>query len=100
MNKYQELLERPEWKEKRERILERDGHTCQFCGSTEQLQVHHFNYDAPTPWDVPDKYTRIITSYHLVFVNVTNIYPIVDGKDSPLNDSKSKDSMSTETMPC
>ena len=56
MNKYQELLERPEWKEKRERILERDGHTCQFCGSTEQLQVHHFNYDAPTPWDVPDKY--------------------------------------------
>ena len=57
MNKYQELLERPEWKEKRERILERDGHTCQFCGSTDkQLQVHHFNYDAPTPWDVPDKY--------------------------------------------
>lgn len=75
MNKYQELLERPEWKEKRERILKRDDHRCQRCGATDNLQVHHFNYDAPTPWDVPDQYLMTLCKdchkdYHIIPVGL------------------------------
>lgn len=36
---YNELLEKPEWKQKREEILERDNHTCQRCGMDEKLKL-------------------------------------------------------------
>lgn len=32
-------------KQLKERIKERDNHTCQKCGSTERLSVHHIDYD-------------------------------------------------------
>lgn len=35
----------PEWYARRKEILERDGFTCQKCGSKENLQVHHKVYD-------------------------------------------------------
>lgn len=36
MSTYQELLDDPRWKEKRQEILERDKHTCQRCGHNEK----------------------------------------------------------------
>lgn len=42
---YQQQLQSEEWKAKRLEILERDNHTCQCCGSTRYLQVHHSKYD-------------------------------------------------------
>lgn len=62
-NSYGELLFRPEWKEKRGRIMERDGNRCVICGSTKDLQVHHrqYHFNAVSnrkclPWDYDDKY--------------------------------------------
>ena len=59
---YGELLFREEWKVKREMILIRDNHTCQFCGSQENLQVHHRQYHFverlgvfKLPWDYPNE---------------------------------------------
>jgi len=34
-----------EWPAARREALERDGHTCQECGSTSDLHVHHINGD-------------------------------------------------------
>lgn len=55
---YFQLLERIEWKEKRERILIRDGHCCQMCGITGEqapLQVHHKHYiEGLDPWEYKD----------------------------------------------
>jgi 5-methylcytosine-specific restriction endonuclease McrA len=35
------------YKEFREKVLERDGHKCQYCGAAENLQVHHiFPYES------------------------------------------------------
>lgn len=42
--KYTEMLLRPEWKQKRQEILARDGSACRNCGTREKLQVHHRQY--------------------------------------------------------
>lgn len=61
---YGELLLRPEWKQRRIAILERDGYTCQFCGCTDRsiLHVHHRQYHYidrldvfRMPWEYPDQ---------------------------------------------
>jgi hypothetical protein len=41
---YQEYLQTPEWQERRQRILKRDGFRCQVCNSSERLNVHHRDY--------------------------------------------------------
>lgn len=41
---YQEYLKSDTWKSKRERVLERDAHTCQACCSRKATQVHHLTY--------------------------------------------------------
>jgi 5-methylcytosine-specific restriction endonuclease McrA len=41
---YSELLEAPQWNQKRKQILYRDGHRCKHCGNTHSLQVHHKQY--------------------------------------------------------
>lgn len=55
---YITLLERIEWKEKRERILIRDDYRCQMCGVTceqAQLHVHHKHYiEGLDPWEYKD----------------------------------------------
>lgn len=62
---YEQLLLQPEWKEKRLHIIRRDGHRCQYCGATDNLQVHHKyylqypNHTRPKPWEYPD--TALIT---------------------------------------
>jgi len=42
--RYQEYLQTPEWRERRKRILERDGYKCQVCNSPDRLNVHHRDY--------------------------------------------------------
>lgn len=57
---YSELLTSPEWIEKRNIILDRDNHKCQYCGKTHDLQVHHKYYSKypnnklVDPWNYPD----------------------------------------------
>ena len=43
--KYQKYLNSRAWRTKRKRVLERDEHRCQNCGSTTNLQVHHWTYE-------------------------------------------------------
>lgn len=31
------------WSERREKVLDRDNRECQFCGDTDDLQVHHIS---------------------------------------------------------
>ena len=62
---YEAALNDDRWRRKREKILERDHHTCQYCGSHKDLQVHHKYYmrypdgKFADPWDYPDE--KLIT---------------------------------------
>jgi len=40
---YKEQLKTPEWKQQRDKVVTRDG-CCQYCGSFENLEVHHLFY--------------------------------------------------------
>lgn len=44
-SKYQEFLNSDYWQNVREQVLERDNHTCQGCGVTTNLHVHHMTYN-------------------------------------------------------
>lgn len=54
---YVEMCQRPEWQQKRLKILERDDWQCQVCGTkTETLAVHHWYYKSGSmPWEYPDR---------------------------------------------
>lgn len=41
---YKEQLTDGRWLRKKNEILERDNYTCQRCGATSNLQVHHKEY--------------------------------------------------------
>ena len=49
---YEAFLQSPEWKEIRMRRLNKDHNRCVVCGSSELLQVHHFNYRLLTDEDM------------------------------------------------
>lgn len=57
---YKKLLQDPNWKAKRLKILNRDNYCCRYCGSTKYLKVHHKYYsrypngDKVMPWNYPD----------------------------------------------
>lgn len=57
---YREDLNDGRWKEKREKILKRDGYRCRWCGCVDGLQVHHKYYNKypdggrVKAWDYPD----------------------------------------------
>lgn len=63
---YKQQLQTKEWKAKRLEILERDGHKCTVCESTEKLQVHHLYYrKTKKAWEYPDKaLTTLCKSCH------------------------------------
>jgi hypothetical protein len=42
--KYNEYLNSPEWREKRELVLRRANGICEGCGKVNATQVHHLNY--------------------------------------------------------
>lgn len=43
-NWYNDYLKSPAWRDRRTRVLERDGHICQACLRREATQVHHLTY--------------------------------------------------------
>lgn len=57
---YEDLLKTEEWREKRQKILNRDNNKCVYCGKMHNLQVHHKYYSKyPNgfrvyPWNYPD----------------------------------------------
>ena len=57
---YREDLNDERWKRKREKILKRDGYKCRWCGSIDELRVHHKYYNKypdgsrVRAWDYPD----------------------------------------------
>jgi 5-methylcytosine-specific restriction endonuclease McrA len=59
-SEYDRLLQDERWKNKRNNILNRDNHKCQWCGKTTDLQIHHKYYNVypngnkANPWDYPD----------------------------------------------
>jgi hypothetical protein len=57
MPTYSELLQRPEWKAKKRKILQRDNWQCLYCNTTdEEMHVHHILYtdDGAMPWEYED----------------------------------------------
>lgn len=60
---YQKLLQRTEWKLKRDQILHRDSFKCRNCKVESGLQVHHKQYQRykssgkfKSPWNYENKY--------------------------------------------
>ena len=43
--KHNDYLRSPEWKERRMKVLRRDGYMCQACLQNPATQVHHLSYD-------------------------------------------------------
>lgn len=41
---YEEYLKSPEWRAKRNMVLERDKHMCQGCMDAQATEVHHHTY--------------------------------------------------------
>lgn len=63
--KYKELLTTRQWKQKRKRILNRDGWACTKCGCKENLEVHHIWYiEGRVPWDVPNSFLTTLCRTH------------------------------------
>lgn len=64
MSEYTELLRHPRWQEKRLRVLERAGFTCERCGDTErELHAHHKIYlKGRRPWEYADDLLECLCS--------------------------------------
>jgi len=59
----EEFYDSDAWLDMREEILERDEYTCQVCGATKHLQVHHIvprKYIHVVSWDI-DREENLIT---------------------------------------
>jgi 5-methylcytosine-specific restriction endonuclease McrA len=63
---YREYLLTPEWQERRQRILKRDGLHCQVCNSPEHLNVHHRDYTR-RGYENDSDLTTLCQSCHQVF---------------------------------
>ena len=51
---YEEQLKDPRWYALRDKVLKQDGYTCRYCGSRENLQVHHMKYEpGKMAWEYP-----------------------------------------------
>lgn len=56
-SEYDKLLNKAQWKRKRQVIFKRDNYTCTVCGSQESLCAHHTYYykRRVNPWEYPDE---------------------------------------------
>lgn len=65
---YQQLLQKPAWQRKKNKILERDNYSCRFCGNEhETLHAHHIQYlqkngQLIAPWEYPDLFLITLCS--------------------------------------
>lgn len=78
---YEFLLQRREWKAKREIILSRDLHRCTFCGRKESdevcLHVHHKHYiKGLDPWEYKDSELITLCEECHSMVHLTQEIPI------------------------
>ena len=56
MISYKEQLADSRWLKKKNEILERDNYTCQKCGATSHLNVHHTYYEQnKLAWEYPNE---------------------------------------------
>lgn len=60
--KYNKLCKDERWQKLRHKVLERDGFKCTCCGSTENLSVHHVEYEDFIPWNTSMKYLITLCS--------------------------------------
>jgi hypothetical protein len=63
---YEQYLKTPEWKQKRDEALERDGHRCRACNGSKKLEVHHRTYERRGNEDLNDL-TTLCESCHELF---------------------------------
>ena len=57
---YKQQLADSRWLKKKNEILERDNYTCQHCGRTSNLNVHHLSYEkGKLAWEYPNE--KLIT---------------------------------------
>ena len=73
---YKEQLADREWLKKKNEILERDNYTCQKCGATSHLNVHHLVYDSGRKaWEYPnDKLITLCERCHAIEHKTTRPY--------------------------
>lgn len=59
---YKNLLFDKRWKDKKQRIMMRDGFKCKHCGTSSNLTVHHLQYHVTEkgqklpPWMYEDRF--------------------------------------------
>lgn len=63
---YLEYLQTDHWKQTRQAALERAGHRCQLCATTEHLQVHHNSY-ANLGNEKPEDLVVLCRKHHELF---------------------------------
>lgn len=51
---YEQYLQTPEWRAKRDQALERDDYHCRACNGDEKLHVHHRTYERRGNEDLND----------------------------------------------
>lgn len=68
---YDVYLESAEFAEFREKVFERDGHTCITCGSQNNLQVHHLTY-LHVYHENLDELVCVCRKCHEIFHNLDN----------------------------
>ncbi len=63
---YDDYLNTEHWQSVRQKALERDGHRCRVCNSTEQLNVHHRSYER-RGFEEPEDVTTLCKECHQTF---------------------------------
>jgi hypothetical protein len=76
---YDEYLQTPYWRELRLKVLNRDGHCCRLCRSTDQLEVHHNTYERRGMEELDDLVT-LCKKCHQNFHDNRSIKPKANGE--------------------
>ena len=71
-------LDSESYRELHRQVLERDGWRCQFCGSMQNLQVHHLKFRSQSGGDVEQNLITLCAECHAGMHSKR--YPIVHVK--------------------
>lgn len=87
-NDYQKLLEREEWKLKRQVLLDRFNHSCSECGRNRHqrvIDVHHRYYRLGwLPWEYPDAAFVVLCREHHEGLHRKVRIPVFDENGQPI----------------